>query len=136
MARTARTTAATTGKTVKNTVAETPAFIGEIEQMLKGNNTRQQAELLQQQMANALQSQIGLKEAATMDFQGDVKKAQANVRTALMNNGNEITSSKEREEAVANYLAAKDALVEAEEKLEHHLKTIEWLKEGQEVVNG
>lgn len=111
-------------------------FINEIESLLKGTDARQQAEKIQKQMSNALQSQVGLKEAATMDFETAVEAATDNVRKSLMNFGKEINSPEERAKAVQGYLNAKDQEVEAKEKLEHHLRTIQWLQEGQSTVNG
>jgi predicted RNase H-like nuclease (RuvC/YqgF family) len=110
----------------------TTGFVDKIVAVIKGADAQQIGEKIQKQMNNGLTSQIGLKEAATFDYEEAVEKAQEEVTKSLMNYGREVEN---RENSVQNYLTAQANLKKKEKELEQHLQTIEWLKEGVTIVS-
>lgn len=107
-------------------------FVSEIVAVVKGSDAQQIGEKIQKQMSNGLNAQIALKEAATFDLEEAVERAEEQVKLSLMNNGKDVT---DREATIQSYLNAQVALRNAKTALENHLQVIEWLKEGQAIVN-
>jgi hypothetical protein len=107
-------------------------FVASVVALLKGDNAEQTAVKIQNQMALGFETQLALKKGERADLEGAVEQAKIAVDVALANNGKEVRN---RPQAIGAYLQAKDALEDAQAKLDHLDKEVKWLEEGKTAVN-
>jgi predicted RNase H-like nuclease (RuvC/YqgF family) len=100
--------------------------------LVKGDTVEATALKIKERSTNALKAQISNLEGDTMDYKEAVENAKEELEKATLNYGSE---SFDKTTYVAKLLTSKNALTVAEENLEQHLETIEFLKERLELIN-
>ena len=102
------------------------SFVKEVVAILQGDNAEATAQKILRQADSAFKAQIASLNGDTIALEDRMEDAKEKLRLAKLNNGEQIT---DRNQYIRNLLNAKNALTEAEEVLEIHKETIEFLME-------
>lgn len=105
------------------------SFVKQIVAMITGDSATETAIKIQRQAESALKVQISNREAETVNLETNIEDAKAAEAKAFVNNGQLMSSQEDRAAYVRNLTEARNKVIEAEEALEDHLKTLEFLKE-------
>lgn len=105
------------------------SFVNQFVAMVKGDDVQVEAEKAWRNAESALKVQIASKEGDTIRFEDAVSEAQEVLNKARVNNGAMIH---DRDAYIRNLVEAKNHLTDAEENLEFHLKTLNFLREEYE----
>ena len=102
------------------------SFVKQFVAKVKGDDVEVQAEKVWRQANSALKSNISTLEGDLIDKEDKVSIAQEQLNNARINNGQEITN---RSQYISNLISAKEALKDAQKKLDAHNATIAFLNE-------
>jgi len=105
------------------------SFVKQIVAMITGDSATETAIKIQRQAESALKVQISNREAETVNLETNIEDAKAAEAKAFVNNGQLMSSQEDRAAYVRKLTEARNKVIEAEEALEDHLKTLEFLKE-------
>jgi len=105
------------------------SFVKQIVAMITGDSATETAIKIQRQAESALKVQISNREAETVNLETNIEDAKAAEAKAFVNNGQLMSSQEDRAAYVRNLTEARNRVIEAEEALEDHLKTLDFLKE-------
>lgn len=109
------------------------SFVKEFAALLTGDTATAKAEKSLRQADSALKTQIASLKGDTISYEDAVDDAKENEKKALLNFGQEITSST-RGSYVQNLLNAANKVTDAVEKHEAHLAKIKFLEGKLEIL--
>lgn len=103
-----------------------------IENLLKGENSKETALAIANQMRTGFKIHVSAQEGEILDLEDKVNVARKNVELALMNNGKPVT---DRNASVQRYIEAEGELEKAEQALERQRKVQGWLAKANKLMN-
>lgn len=109
----------------------TKSYVNEFVAIVKGDDAEAKAERSFRSNVSALKTNISSMEGDSIDLEDMVSEAKENLRLARYNNGEVTTNRGEYVKALVN---AKNQLTVAEEKLENHLETLNFLRSELEAI--
>lgn len=109
-------------------MSTTKSFIKGFIALVKGDDVTAQAEKAFRQSQSALKVQISSLDGDTIAFEDKVEDAKDKLSKARVNNGKVIN---DRDTYVRELLTAKNVVSDAQDALDTHLATIDFLKDSQ-----
>ena len=103
------------------------SFIEEIVALIQGDNAEAKAQKIKRQADSALKTQIATLTGDTIVLEDKLEEAKENLRLARLNYGEEIKEIEKRTQYVQNLIKAKNAVTEAQENLNTHLETLDFI---------
>lgn len=104
------------------------SYVKEFMAIMQGDNAQVTAEKNFRTSVSALKTHVHIMDGKTVEKEDAVSEAKDALKMARYNSGN-LLKSDDRDQYVRTLISAKNALVQAEESLEEHLSTLEFLKE-------
>jgi hypothetical protein len=114
-------------KTQVNTSATVKSFIKGFVALVQGDTAEATAQKVFRQVQSALNTQIAIMNGDLVAKEEAVTDAKEAYNKARLNNGKELASA-DRTQYVRNLVSANNAVKEAEEALDAHKETLEFLK--------
>lgn len=106
--------------------SELTGFVKTVVAMIKGDDAEVTALKVQRRGKAALEAQVALKKAETIELEDNVDSCKEELALARGNSGELITSN---EDYISTLFRRRDDLVRAETELENHISKLEFLKE-------
>jgi sugar diacid utilization regulator len=103
-------------------------FVKQIIAMITGDTATETAMKIKRQAESALKVQIANREAETVNLESAVEDAKAEQLKAFVNYGKTMETTEARAEYVRTLVSAEQRISDAEEALETHLTTLEFLR--------
>lgn len=116
-------------------MAKTLTYEQKVEALIKGDDAKAIATKNKAKLEMSIKTQLTLKEALKMDLEDTLQSAKQHAENVLLNKGQTIANKAEGDEVVAVFFKAKTAVDNAQEKLDHHNREVEFLKEALELLN-
>jgi hypothetical protein len=114
-------------KTQVNTSATVKSFIKGFVALVQGDTAEATAQKVFRQVQSALNTQIAIMTGDQVAKEENISDAKERYEKARLNNGKELNSS-DRTQYVRNLVAANNAVKEAEESLDTHKETLQFLR--------
>jgi hypothetical protein len=114
-------------KTQANTSATVKSFIKGFVALVQGDTAEATAQKVFRQVQSALNTQIAIMTGDQVAKEENVSDARERYEKARLNNGKEL-ASKDRTYYVQNLVEANNSVKEAEEALELHKETLQFLR--------
>jgi hypothetical protein len=114
-------------KTQVNTSSTVKSFIKGFVALVQGDTAEATAQKVFRQVQSALNTQIAIMTGDQVAKEENVSDAKERYEKARLNNGKELHSS-DRTQYVRNLVAANNAVKEAEESLDTHRETLQFLR--------
>ena len=109
------------------------SFVEQFAAVIKGDDAAALAAKVWRQADSAIRTQIAVKEGGQISLEDAVSRAEEALSSVIVNNGVEISQP---ETYVENIVIAQNALTEAQENLESHKETLEFLRKIHSVLKG
>ena len=103
-------------------------FVKQIVAMITGDTATETAMKIKRQAESALKVQIANREAETVNLESAVEDAKAEQLKAFVNYGKTMETTEARAQYVKSLVDAEQQIQEAEEALELHLSTLDFLR--------
>jgi sugar diacid utilization regulator len=103
-------------------------FVKQIIAMITGDTATETAMKIKRQAESALKVQIANREAETVNLESAVEDAKAEQLKAFVNYGKTMETTEARAEYVRTLVSAEQRISDAQEALETHLTTLEFLR--------
>jgi len=103
-------------------------FVKQIIAMITGDTATETAMKIKRQAESALKVQIANREAETVNLESAVEDAKAEQLKAFANYGKTMETTEARADYVRTLVLAEQRISDAEEALEIHLTTLEFLR--------